>query len=120
MNNIPNLDKMYNEVVAYVREHQGEKGYIDCQPFMENPGDTIYGFLFNEEYGVNEEKYIYAVRVDGNDLECLFEDILRSCRVVYGPEDFINGENEWWSVRYSDVAYIPTIFNIAENIEEYA
>ena len=41
---IPNLDEMYEDVVRFVQEHQGEKGYIDCQPSLN--GDIIYGFIF--------------------------------------------------------------------------
>ena len=116
MNNIPNLDPLYEEVVAYVKEHQGDKGYIDCQPSLN--GDIIYGFIYEDFSGVGEEKFVYGVRVVDGDLECLLEDITRTYRTVYQPEDFQNAEG-WESVRWSDVYYIPTLFNIAESIEEY-
>ena len=116
MKNIPNLEPLFNEVVAYVAENQGDKGYIDCQPSLK--GDIIYGFIFSDFSGVNEEKYVYGVRVVNGDLEALFEDITRTYLTEYSDEDFKQAD-DWVSVRWSDVAYIPTLFNIAENIEEY-
>ncbi len=118
MKNIPNFDPLYEEVVAYVKEHQGEKGYIDCQPSLD--GDIIYGFIYdNYEYrGV--EKYVYAVRVVEDDLQVLLEDINIGYKIVYtNDEDFTSEDNDWYSVRWSDVYDIPTLFNIAECIEEY-
>lgn len=116
---IPNLDQMYNEVVAYVKEHQGEKGYIDCQPFQDKPGDTIYAIIYEYFSGRGEEKYVYGVRVEDDDLQVLLEDITQTWRVTYEPEDFTADDKEWMSVRWSDVYYIHTLFNIAECIEEY-
>jgi hypothetical protein len=131
MFNIPNLDDLYEEVAAYVREHQGEKGYIDCQPYQKEPGDIIYTFEYNEFSGWGEERMVYGVRwnEEERDLEICFEPYVRSYRLVYDEKAFkgeYEGEDkdanaEWYSVRWSDIIYfIPTIFSIAENIEEYA
>ena len=128
MKNIPNLDPLYEEVVAYVKEHQGKKGYIDCQPYQENPGDIIYTVIYNEESGWGEERMVYGVRVEDNDLQICFEPYMRTYRLVYDEKAFkgeYEGEDadanaEWYSVRWSDeVYYILTLFNIAEIIEEY-
>lgn len=119
MKNIPNLDPLYEEVVAYVKEHQGEKGYIDCQPVQDEPGDTIYGFIYEDDESRGVEKYVYGVRVVDDDLQVVLEDITLTWRTVYAPEDFTSEETDWYSVRWSDVYYIPTLFNIAECIEEY-
>ena len=119
MKNIPNLDPLYEEVVAFVKEHQGEKGYIDCQP---NIGwDTIYAVMYDDWYGSGVEKYVYAVRVVNDDLEVLIEPITNTYRVVYQPEDFTSedAEEKWESVRWGDVYYCHTLLNIAEAIEEY-
>jgi hypothetical protein len=131
MLNIPNLDDLYEEVATYVREHQGEKGYIDCQPYQKEPGDIIYTFEYNEFSGWGEERMVYGVRwnEEERDLEICFEPYVRSYRLVYDEKAFkgeYEGEDkdanaEWYSVRWSDIIYfIPTIFSIAENIEEYA
>ena len=94
MFNIPNLDPLYEEVVAYVREHQGEKGYIDCQPYQEETGDIIYGIMYDDEEWRGVEYYVYAVRVLNDDLEVLLEPIMRSYKVTYAPEDFTSEDNE--------------------------
>ena len=130
MNNIPNFDPLFDEVVAYVKEHQGEKGYIDTQ---NDENDAIYCFVYDDESAQGEERIVYGVRVEtvegplgGNDLQICFEPYTRTYKVVYDDATF-KGENEdieanaeWWSVRWSDIYYIPTLLNIAENIEEYA
>lgn len=122
MNNIPNLDPLYDEVVAFVKENQGEKGYIDCQPYQENPGDIIYTVVYNYESGWGEERMVFGVRVtndeEGEDLEICYEPWMRTYRTIYSEQDF--KEADWQSVRWSDVYYIHTLFNIAECIEEYA
>ena len=116
---IPNLDEMYQDVVNFVQEHQGEKGYIDCQPSLN--GDIIYGFIFDDYEYRGVEKYVYAVRVVGDDLQVLLEDININCRTVYSHEDYVSEDAEWYSVRWDDCVYfIPTIFNIAECIAQYA
>lgn len=122
MFNIPNLDDLYEEVAAYVREHQGEKGYIDCQPYQEESRDTIYAIMYDDEEWRGVEYYVYGVRVVDFDIEVLLEPIMRSYRVTYAPEDFTSEDanEKWYSLRASDVYYIPTLFNIAECIEEYA
>ena len=116
---IPNLDEMYNDVVKFVREHQGEKGYIDCQPFQKESCDTIYAIMYDDDERKGIEYYVYAVRVVDDDLECLLEPVMNSYRVKYASEDFTSEDSEWYSVRYSDVYYIPTLFDIAECIGEY-
>lgn len=125
---IPNLDQMYDEVCDYVRENQGEKGYIDCQPYQECPGDIIYTYEFTDFSGQFEERMVYGVRwnEEEKDLEICFEQDMRTYRLIC-DEDYFKGtcedpeaNAEWYSVRWSDIVlYIPTIFNLAECIEEY-
>ena len=118
---IPNLDEMYNDVVKFVQENQGEKGYIDCQP--SHNYDTIYCFVYDDYSAQGEERMVYGVRVVDGDLEICFEQYMRTYQVVYDDATF-KGENEeggaeWFSVKWSDIYYIPTIFSIAESIWEY-
>lgn len=128
---IPNLDEMYEDVCKYVRENQGEKGYIDCQPYQEEPGDIIYTYEWTDFSGIFEERMVYGVRwnEEEQDLEICFEPYMRTYRTIYDDKTFrglYEGEDadanaEWYSVKWCDsVLYIPTIFNLAENIEEYA
>ena len=114
---IPNLDKLYNKVVEFVKRHQGEKGYIDTQ---DDSFDTIYTIVYEEEEGKAVEKRVHGVRWNEKalDLEIVYDDIMRTYVITYSEEDFKKEEN-WHSVKWSDVYYIHTIFSIAENIEEY-
>ena len=119
---IPNLDELYRQVVGFVKDKQGEKGYIDCQPFADSSGDIIYAILYDGEYGYGIEHYVYGVRVKDGDLEVLLEPIITTCHVTYKEKDFLeeeNRENEWLSVKDGDVYYIPTLFSIAESIAQY-
>ena len=119
---IPNLDELYGDVVNFVKKHQGEKGYIDCQPSLN--GDIIYCFVYDDFSAQGEERMVYGVRVEDGDLQICFEQYMRTYQVVYDDATF-KGENEedanaeWMSVKWSDVYYIPTIFSIAESIWEY-
>ena len=128
---VPDLEPMYEDVCKYVREHQGKKGYIDVQPYQENPGDIIYTYEFVDMSGQFEERMVYGVRVidegEGEDLQICFEQRMNTYRLIY-TDDVFRGEckdepdanAEWYSVRWSDaVLYVPTIFNLAECIEEY-
>lgn len=111
-----NLDPMFNDLKMYIEEHQGEKGYIDTQECSMK--DTIFGFMYNEDLETFEESVVYGVRVKDDDIEIILEHSAMSYNVEYTDEDFKNAE--WVSLRWSDVLYIQTLFNIAENIEEYA
>ena len=117
---IPNLDRMFNDVLAFVKEKQGEKGYIDTQ---DETADGIKCFVFSDVSSQGEERIVYGVRVaqtnGADDLQICYEPFVRTYRVEYAEDDFKTAD--WRSVRWdSDVYYIPTIFNIAEYIEEYA
>ena len=112
---IPNLDPMYEAVVNFVKEHQGEKGYIDCQPYLGN--DVIYCAEYDDWVFGAIEKYVIAVRVKGEDLQ-IMRQLIAYGVYEYAPEDF-TWEEDWVSVRWSDIYYVPTLFNIAENIWEY-
>ena len=116
---IPNLDELYRQVVGFVKDKQGEKGYIDCQPFQEPIGDTIYAILHDGEYGYGIEHYVYGVRVKEGELEVLTEPITHTCRVKYEENDFQESD-AWVSVKDGDVHYIPTLYSIAESIAQYA
>lgn len=114
---IPNLDIMYDDVCKFVKEHQGEKGYIDTQS---DECDTIYCIAYSDFSSQGEENIVYGVRWNETeqDLEICYEPYMRTYRVVYDEDAFKDAE--WDSVKWSDaVYYIPTIFNIAESIEEY-
>lgn len=116
---IPNFDKLFDKVKEFVETHQGEKGFIDCQP--SHKLDIIYAVMYEDFSGCGVERYVYGVRVKDGDLEVLLEPIMRTYLTVYQDEDFTSedAEEKWFSVRWSDVYYVHTLINIAESIEEY-
>ena len=113
---IPSLIPLKECVMSYIEKHQGEKGYVDCQPSLK--GDIIYGIVFDVWSGTGIEKYVYGVRVKNEDIEVLLVDVTATYTETYSDEDF-KDEDKWLSIQWSDVYFVPTLFNIAENIEEY-
>ena len=122
--NIPDLTPMYKAVTAFVKEKQGEKEFIDTQ---NERYDTIWAYEYlNESLTEVVEMEVKAVRVNpkSGNLEMLTdlgnvryseEDIRET-----GTEPGSEIDNYWKDVRHGDqVLFIPTIFNIAENIQEY-
>ena len=118
---IPDFKELYEKTIEYVKEHQGEKGYIDTQ--VNHNNDTIYAISYNYDDGLATEQYVYGVRVieeDGEeDLQVLLEPITLNTVTVYQPEDFTSEDADWQSVRYSDVYFVHTLISIAESISEY-
>jgi len=100
--NIPSLDNLYDVTREYVKEHQGEKGYIDTNSNLGN--DLIFAIIYDYYNTDVHEVSISKVRVnENNDLEIM-----------------VDYNKDWDCVRYSDtVLFIPTIYSIAESIEEY-
>lgn len=111
---IPNLQPMLEAVTDFVLNHQGDKGYI----LTDDSGkDYIYDIEYSIEENCAGEFHVKAVRVKHGILEIITD----ASNVRYNDETVKEiSESVWDSVQYSNVIYfIPTIFNIAENIEEY-
>ena len=112
---IPNFDNLYNATVNFVRDHQGDKGYIDTQ----GDEDTISTIIFDDESGRGVEEEVHGVRVtEDGDLQIVCEPFMRTVNIEYTDEDFKNDDN-WHSIRYSDVYYVFTLIDIASYIHEY-
>lgn len=118
---IPDLTPMLDAVEAFVKEHQGEKGFI----LTDNPeNDTIWAICYDETQNSAWEPEVKAVRVNKHGVLQAVIDNSSVCydeeRVAKIPEETQDVCGFWLDVRYDDYLYfIPTIFNIAENIEEY-
>ena len=112
---IPDLTPMYEKVRDFVKEHQGEKGFI----FTDNEeNDTIWTFIYNDMMNTVSELEVKAVRVKYNVLQILYDDSY----TTYKESDVVDKDECDWSndIRYDDsVYYIQTIFSIAESIQEY-
>lgn len=111
---IPNLQPMLEAVTAFVLNHQGDKGFI----LTDNPDkDRIYDIEYSFDDNRADEFHVKAIRVKNGMLE-IITDV---SNVRYNDEAVREiPESVWDSVKHSDLIYfVPTIFNIAENIEEY-
>lgn len=111
---IPDLTPMYEAVRDFVKENQGDKGFI-CTD--DEKCDTIWTIVYSDMYATSFEYEVKAVRVKNEDLEIIYD----YPGIIYEDEEIRNrDEDDWSSVQYDDfVYYIPTIFNLAENIQEY-
>lgn len=112
---IPNLRPMLEAVTEYVKEHQGERGFI-LTDVGEN--DTIHSIEYDFYLNSVQELHVKAVRVNEHGrMEILTElfNIKYNEQAVKAAK-----ETDWMDVEYTDSLYfVPTIFNIAENIAEY-
>jgi len=112
---IPDLTPMYEAVRDFVKEHQGDKGFI-CTD--DSTCDTIWCVVRDLVYFEIYEYEVKAIRVKDNNLEILYDDA--STRYDEKSCGDMMDDNCWFDVRLHDcIDYIPTIFNIAENIQEY-
>lgn len=118
---IPDLTPMLDAVKAFVKEHQGEKGFI----LTDNPeNDTIWAICYDETKNSAWEPEVKAVRVNKHGV---LQVVVDNSSVRYDedsvakiPEETQDVCGFWLDVQYDDYLYfVPTIFNIAENIEEY-
>lgn len=114
---IPDLSPLFEAVRDLVAFAQGEKGYIDTQ---DQDCDSIFSIEFSEDVWNGVETRVHGVRVHDGDIEVLTHGDVGRVQLVYDEADFKAPDAEWMSVRLSDTVYfIPTIFNLAENLEEY-
>lgn len=111
---IPNLQPMLEAVTDFVQKHQGKKGFI----LTDDPKkDKMYSIEYSIEENIANEFNIKAIRVSKGILEILTDVVnvrFDNSAVKASPD------TDWEPVQYSDVVYFtPTIFNIAETIDEY-
>ena len=106
---IPDLEPMIQDIKDFVHRHQKEKGYVDTS----NGFPTIFTLVYQDNNEFLEFK-VLAIRVnDKDELQILFDPDLD------GPED-PEASNRWVDVENdSFVVKIPTLFSIAENIEDH-
>jgi len=111
---IPNLDPLYAQVLALVKENQGEDGFINTSP--ELCQDEIYALVWDDDYTLAVERPVHAVRVAEEKLS----DGKPSEEIEVRIDENGNGyPGAWRSLRWEDVYLIHTLFSIAENICAY-
>jgi hypothetical protein len=125
------INEMAEQVKMFVKEHQGEKGYIDLRKdddYKNNHSlpqyDEIVTIAYIGEYETPEDVVVKAVRYDKeyDVLEILYDNRCCGSVVVVWSEDDIKkaDEDDWEIVNESQVLdYTKTIFELAEFLEEY-
>lgn len=112
---LPDLTPAYNALLAFVKEHQGEKGFIRTD---DDSCDTIWSFIYSDALSSGVEQQVLAVRAVDNNLEVCLSYSEYSYKDEFTDDDF-KCESNWYDLRLSDVYYRETLYNILENIEEY-
>lgn len=111
--------QLKDEVIAFVKDNQGERGYIDTQ--SKNGNDTIFAVLYDWDLEETTEQYVYGVRVMYDCLEVALQPFEHAEDEIpeWTDEDF--KETQWVSVseNSSDTYFRITLDSIAENIGQY-
>jgi hypothetical protein len=128
------IDKIYNKTLASIKRIQGDKPYIETQGSMTDGYDRMYFVAYE---GANVvEGVILGVRAVDDDIQILgstTNDAFSVGAPYFDEEDFQyateNYENNkflddwvwcWQTIKESEIIHlIPTLFSIAEVIEEY-
>jgi len=128
------IDAVYNQTLAAIKRIQGDKPYIETQ---DNSCDRMYFIAYEEMDNSNVvEGIILGVRAVGDEIQILgstTNDAFRIGAPYFDEEDFQyateNYENDkfiddwewcWQTIKGSIIIHlIPTLFSIAEVIEEY-
>lgn len=111
---IPDLTDLYESVKTFVLEHQEPAGFIYTQ---NSDCDTIWTMVWDGSDCEYTEYEVKALRVKNNSLECIYDrPYLDWSKQAIACAD----DDTWYNVRYDDsIFFLPTIFSIAENIEQY-
>lgn len=134
---VPDFDELYEKTCEFVREKQGEKGFIDTQD-LDGHCDTIYAFFFDEGEERGVEMEVIGVKEENDELFVKLIPVSSYTKIVFDDEDlkFFNllaslnivpaidlktddSESGWFNIRYSNVYYASTLLRIAESIHEY-
>lgn len=108
---IPDLRPSYEALKAFVKEKQGEKGFIDAK--NENgEADDIFGFIYDYQLQCGIEKQIVGVRVSSEDnIEILFDE--------NSNLDAFGEDMGWEPLNGTDGYYTETLLRLIEGIEQY-
>ena len=131
------INAVYNQTLASIKRIQGDKPYIETQGGLSYGYDRMYFIAYEGEYNTNAvEGVILGVRAVGDEIQILgstTNDAFRIGAPYFDEEDFQyateNYENNkclddwewcWQTIKGSEIIHlIPTLFSIAEVIEEY-
>jgi hypothetical protein len=136
------IDLVYSQTLAAIKRIQGDKPYIETQGGMRDGYDRMYFIAYEDtNYQNVVEGVILGVRAVGDEIQILgstTNDAFRIGVPYFDEEDFQfatenyateNYENDgclddwewcWQTIKGSILIHlIPTLFSIAEVIEEY-
>ena len=131
------IDTVYNQTLAAIKRIQGDKPYIETQGNMVDGYDRMYFIAYEDTNCQNVvEGVILGVRAVGDDIQILgsiTNDAFRIGVPYFDEKDFQYAtenyeDNKWvddwdlcWqTIKGSEIIHlIPTLFSIAEAIEEY-
>lgn len=129
------LNNLHEAVKEYIKNHMGEKGYIDTQKGCSQ--GRMYFYSYTDTIGGDMiEGLIKGVRVCGENIQIIGTQNFVSTNIEYSDIDFqvainnnnsdenasINGdwENCWQDIEEHDaIFYAPTLLSIADTIENY-
>lgn len=114
------VNELHEKTCEYVREKQGEKGYIDTQN-LDNEHDTISLFVFDEGEERGVEMDVVGVKEENNELFVKITPVSPHTKIVFDEDDFNRDDTEsgWFNIRYSNVYYASALISIAGIIHEY-
>lgn len=130
------IDAVYNQTLAAIKRIQGDKPYIETQGSMADDYDRMYFIAYEDGTQNVVEGVILGVRAVGDEIQILgatTNDAFRIGAPYFDEQDFKyateNYENNmllddweccWQTIKASLIIHIiPTLFSIAEVIEEY-
>ena len=113
---LPDWDEVYKKVVAYVKQHQGEKGYIIT--YDEAGHDSPWVMYYAGYDSAFWEAEVQAVRVNHNSLQVLYE---RDADEI-NDEDIPQVNDSDWEDVWGGAVVCPisTLISIAEEIQYWA
>lgn len=111
----PDFSQAHDDIVAFVRSHANEQGYLKT---VTREVDSPYAAMYTSPSSMDILEYqIFGIRVVGNCIEVCIND-----RPL--PKDELErymNEMPWWvSVDNNcEILYAQTLFNIAYYLENY-
>lgn len=113
--NIPDIMPLYNHLVEFVKEKQGEKEFILTD---NSNNDTMWAVVWDGELG----NTFYELEIKG---VCVKDDKLYICvdelQIKYNDADLAQTNDEGWlSILFDErILFVQTLFSLAECLYEY-
>lgn len=122
------LNQLADELKKFVKEHQGEQGFIDLRLQDDEKNnftyDEIFSIAYTGPYDSPVEVKIKAIRYNEefDYLEVLYDErVGGGVNVVWSVDDIKNAEEDDWELIPDCLTldYVKTIFAITKSINEY-